>query len=386
MAYILDARPALNALGNTLKGAGVENIGMLERHARENQKEVKRDFLNIENIHAVRDSYRKTVELYQSGGNDDRFLSSLESGQWLYHISCILTAASKAVSMVTKKGASVLVHCSDGWDRTPQLVALAQLLIDPYYRNLHGFIILIQKEWISFGHKFATRCCHGMKEKKTNTQTAPIFIQWLDCVYQVIRQYPCSFQVNEKLLLFLAEHVYSCRFGNFLYDSEKEARAAGVHYKTPSIWGFVLQNQHLFTNPLYSEDTKLYHASSVLFPNCSIRYLVAWAGLFMKNQRSMLQDNVALRVSDMANKIKELEDRIASLEVKKPTSPAQAIREPPQSQDIPADFINQDIIEDDVASSEASSASLLASIEVTVLTTTSLHLTPLGLGSPLGDD
>ena len=49
---------------------------------------------------------------------------------------------------------SVVVHCSDGWDRTAQLTSLAMLMLDGYYRTIRGFEVLVEKEWLSFGHRF----------------------------------------------------------------------------------------------------------------------------------------------------------------------------------------------------------------------------------------
>lgn len=64
----------------------------------------------------------------------------------------ILKSAVLIVELVEKKNCSVVTHCSDGWDRTSQIVALAELLLDPFYRTIRGFEILLEKEWLSFGH------------------------------------------------------------------------------------------------------------------------------------------------------------------------------------------------------------------------------------------
>lgn len=43
---------------------------------------------------------------------------------------------------VALEGVSVLVHCSDGWDRTAQVCSVASVLLDPYYRTLKGLMVL----------------------------------------------------------------------------------------------------------------------------------------------------------------------------------------------------------------------------------------------------
>lgn len=51
-------------------------------------------------------------------------------------MSGLMKAAVAVVTAIEEEGRPVMVHCSDGWDRTPQIVALAEILLDPYYRSL----------------------------------------------------------------------------------------------------------------------------------------------------------------------------------------------------------------------------------------------------------
>ena len=86
-----------------------------------------------------------------------------------------------------------MVHCSDGWDRTSQTCALAQLMLDGYYRTMQGFRALIEKDWLAFGHKFQDRCGHIISDPN---ETSPIFSQFLDAVWQLMQMFPCQFQVS----------------------------------------------------------------------------------------------------------------------------------------------------------------------------------------------
>ena len=45
--------------------------------------------------------------------------------------------------------------------------------------------MLIEKEWLSFGHKFAQRAGHG-DDKHNDADRSPVFLQFIDCVWQVM--------------------------------------------------------------------------------------------------------------------------------------------------------------------------------------------------------
>lgn len=70
------------------------------------------------------------------------FISGVESSGWLKHVRSVLDTAV-FITAAMMEGVSVLVHCSDGWDRTAQTCALAQLLLDPYYRTIQGFQVVL---------------------------------------------------------------------------------------------------------------------------------------------------------------------------------------------------------------------------------------------------
>ena len=55
-------------------------------------------------------------------------------------------SVEKTVLSLSKIKESVLVHCTDGWDRTAQMCALSELILDPYYRTIRGFCVLLGRQ------------------------------------------------------------------------------------------------------------------------------------------------------------------------------------------------------------------------------------------------
>ena len=163
----------------------------------------------------------------------------------------------------------MLVHCSDGWDRTAQVCATAQLLIDPFYRTHVGFATLVEKEWCAFGHQFGKRSGHG-SPNFSDDQRSPIFIQWLDCVWQIWNQFPTAFEFNEAFLIFLAESLYSCKFGTFLYDCEKHRKATDLQNRTKSVWDEAVKPEFLNSRYAHAE------TSMRLKLQCVTRCLAVW--------------------------------------------------------------------------------------------------------------
>ena len=388
---IVDARPTVNAYAMQAVGLGSENM--------DNYKCATKAYLGIDNIHVMRDSLAKVVEAIKDSDitplppNRDLLAKS----GWLKHISGLLDGACLIARQVGLQHSHVLIHCSDGWDRTSQLSALSQLCLDPYYRTLEGFIVLVEKDWLSFGHMFRRRCgflsserwfitqndgltasvggvggggggshislshsgsggsalenalltakgffnkenssreslldsdgemtskpntmsdsnkssAGGLRRATTTTttttkattptpaskettkvkETSPVFHQFLDATYQMICQHPTRFEFNERFLRRLLYHLYSCQYGTFLYDSERDRVEARIELRTRSVWDYFLVRREQFLNPDYvggdcsTVDERDKAQERLLFPRpTDVRW---WSELFGRSDEEM---------------------------------------------------------------------------------------------------
>jgi hypothetical protein len=134
--------------------------------------------------------------------------------------------------------------------------------------------VLIEKEWLSFGHMFSSRSNHcGLGNPG---EFSPIFTVFMDCVWQIMQQYPCSFEFNERFLLTVLDELFYCRFGTFLFNSERERAAAQLKKRTVSLWSYINSHYGRYRNLLYR------HNSRRLSPSASMRRLTLWTSYYLR--------------------------------------------------------------------------------------------------------
>lgn len=315
---IVDARPITNATAQMALGGGSENM--------EHYKPAKKIYLGIDNVHVMRDSLNKVVDALRHGDVSAAGpnMELLYKSQWLHHVRLVLEGAVTVAHQVHYQFSHVVIHCSDGWDRTAQLTSLSQIFLDPYYRTIDGFITLVEKEWLSFGHRFAERSGIGrpassgsavsscssedqsdearsvssaaaaassafsafLPDKKRIKYSGPIFHQFLDCVYQIIYQYPTHFEYTERFLRRVLYHVYSCQYGTFLFNSERERQVHKVSTLTRSVWDHFLARRSQFVNPDWQKPEAGAHVEDcVIFAD--IKKVRWWPEMFGRSDSEM---------------------------------------------------------------------------------------------------
>lgn len=296
---IMDARPYMNATANQAAGKGYES--------EKNYENATIVFNDIANIHAV----RKSLEMLEDACADEaHWLKNLDASGWFSILLKILRAATKIVHSIAFEDKSVLVHCSDGWDRTAQLTSMSMLMLDPYYRTLQGFIVLIEKEWISFGHKFGDRLGWTAKGFKDEERSS-VFQQFIECVFQCLSQSPQVYEFNEDFLILLMDQAHSGWFGNFLYNCEKDRKECKVELTSISLWTYVLQQIDRFTNKSYQPSTM----TLPIIPVTTKHRMVVWSRWYFRWHERIWISKWLQTVSNISSTTNEEGDNMIGMEL-----------------------------------------------------------------------
>ncbi|XP_053254967.1 myotubularin-related protein 9-like isoform X3 [Podarcis raffonei] len=271
--FVLETRSAQAAKQARMLGGGTEH-----RSAYPGWKRFHRP---LERGRPLQESFIKLVEACNDPSHSmDRWLSKLEASKWLYHVKEALSTACLVAQCMDREEACVLVHGAEGTDTTLLVTALAQVILDPNCRTLTGFQGLLEREWIQAGHPFCLRCAHSAYSHVRLKHEAPTFLLFLDCVWQLGRQFPLSLEFNEGFLLALFEHSYASPYGTFLCNNEKERKLCEVKEKTHSLWPWLNSKGEEFLNLLYA------HNPLVIWPSVEPQSLLLWQGLFLRWVRS----------------------------------------------------------------------------------------------------
>lgn len=156
---------------------------------------------------------------------------------------------------------SVVVNDDNGRDFSILVTSIVQILLDPYYRTRVGLQALIQKDWVMGGHPFSKRSKNVFNSTKKEDKgyiydgESPVFILFLDCLHQLLQQYPAKFEYTEQFLILISNCSQSSLFRTFMFDSEYDCQKICGGKNLVSVWDFISDNIQLsrysFKNPTF---------------------------------------------------------------------------------------------------------------------------------------
>eukprot|EP00007_Cunea_sp_BSH-02190019_P005553 CAMPEP_0174232408 /NCGR_PEP_ID=MMETSP0417-20130205/2700_1 /TAXON_ID=242541 /ORGANISM="Mayorella sp, Strain BSH-02190019" /LENGTH=2427 /DNA_ID=CAMNT_0015310457 /DNA_START=88 /DNA_END=7371 /DNA_ORIENTATION=+ len=238
----------------------------------------------VKRVEEIRNRLREACAI--RGGGDtlqNSIMDDSATGLWLQSVKRALRAADSLVDTIETK-ASILLESDDVTDHT-HVLSLFLLLVDPYFRTLVGFQVLIEKEWLAFAHPFLQSKKLSNSSNKNlllGDEVSPIFLQFLDGVWQLMQLFPRAFEFNERLLTSILEALYSNQFGTFLFESERERVEYDVANSTNSVWSPINFDCSRFLNPFYRVSKRLKLPTN---PSCLL-----WASYYLSwPQRSLVE-------------------------------------------------------------------------------------------------
>ncbi|XP_017472467.1 PREDICTED: myotubularin-related protein 10-B [Rhagoletis zephyria] len=194
---------------------------------------------------------------------DSKFLTNLEKSNWIFYVSLCLRYSCEAAESL-RSGTTCVLQETNGRDLCCVVSSLTQIILDPLYRTIDGFQSLVQKEWIALEHPFQTRLGH-VRGDAAEEEESPVFLLFLDCVWQLLQQYPDEFEYSQTYLTTLWDACFLPIFDTFQFDTEADraraVRIGNLVLRPVWDWGeqFAEKDKVFFTNPFYQRQRQEQH-------------------------------------------------------------------------------------------------------------------------------
>ena len=176
---------------------------------------------NLPSADQIRDAFKDVVKNFAAQSKTP--VSLAEGSRWFSYVQDVMEHAALVSELIVNESVSVLISLESGWDITSVLSAFSQIIMDAHYRTFEGFRTLVEREFLSFGHRFST---HSIQHDSQSP--SPIFMLFLDCCNQLLLAHPSLFEFTSFYLESISYHIYSGRFSTFLLDSDYERIEAGI--------------------------------------------------------------------------------------------------------------------------------------------------------------
>ncbi|XP_075397018.1 myotubularin-related protein 12 isoform X2 [Tenrec ecaudatus] len=291
-------------------------------------EDLSSNFLSLQEIQTA---YLKFKQLFlidnstEFWDTDIKWFSLLESSSWLDIIRRCLKKATEITECLEAQNVNVLLLEETASDLCCIVSSLVQVMMDPHCRTRFGFQSLIQKEWVMGGHCFLDRCNHLRWNDK---EEVPVFLLFLDCVWQLLHQHPPAFEFTETYLTVLSDSLYIPIFSTFFNSPQKDASIGRESQDAQSnslnlltVWDWSVQfepkAQTLFRNPLYVEKPKLdksqrkgmrfKHQRQLSLPLTQSKSSPK-RGFFREETDHLIKNLLGKRISKLINSSEELQD------------------------------------------------------------------------------
>lgn len=327
--YIIDTRSVTQAQSARAKGGGTEMDAAYPQW--------RKIHIAVPRPHDLADSLFKLIEACNDVNcSTSQWLSRLESSGWLKAVQSALNAACVTAQCLYQEVTAVLVHGGAGRDSTLIVTSLAEAILNPDCRTIHGLLALIEREWLQAGHPFFTRTRHGPyhPSQSQNSTHAPTFLLFLDCLYQLYYQFQFSFEYTVDFLIELYKHAYCSEYGTFLGDSEAERKQLQLSKRTYSLWSYMKQPKVIvkWFNPLYDENP------GVIWPSVAPISIQLWKELYLAHTTAASWNGVVNSATKMMQN--QLTVKVAAVQLR--AEIRHALEEVKENPDVSFDFDIQD--------------------------------------------